>query len=108
MKKLTLLALALVIGTSTLFASNLNSENLNKNIRDQILKLMEEPNFSIDEETTITILFTFNSEGEIIVLSVDSSNENVLNYVRENLNHKIIANPGAQAKLYTLPLTVKG
>ena len=108
MRKLILTALALVITTTTLFATNANPDDDNKNIRSQIIKLMDAPDFSINEETTVLITFTFDSEGEIIVLSVDSKDSKVLNYVRKNLNHKVISNPGERDKLYSFPLTVKG
>jgi len=108
MKKLMLTALALVIATTTLFATNANPDDDNKNIRSQIIQLMDAPDFSVTEDTTVLITFTFDSEDEIIVLSVDSKDSKVLNYVRENLNHKAIANPGKKDKLYSFPLTVKG
>lgn len=107
MKKLMILALALVFGTTTLFASNVLPDDDNKNIRSQILKLIDTPDFSINEDTTVTIKFTFNSESEIIVLSVDSKDRDVLNYVRKNLNNKVISNPGEKDKLYSIPLTIK-
>jgi hypothetical protein len=107
MKKIIVTALALVIGTATLLASNLNPDDSNKNIRNQILKLMDAPDFSINEETTVTIIFTFDSENEIIVLNVDSKDGEILNYVRKNLNHKVISNPGERDKLYSIPLTIK-
>jgi len=107
MKKLILTALAIVITTTTLFAANANSDDDNKNIRSQIIKLMDAPDFTMNEETTVLITFTFDSEGEIIVLNVDSTDRNVLNYVRKNLNHKPIANPGERDKLYSFQLKVK-
>ena len=108
MKKLMLTALAIVITTATLFAANVTPDETNKNIRSQIIKLMDAPDFSISEETTVAINFTFDSEGAIIVLSVDSKDRAVLNYVRKHLNHKVIANPGERDKLYSFDLTVKG
>lgn len=107
MKKLMLTALALVIATTTLFATNVNSDDDSKNIRSQIIQIMDAPDFTINEDTTVAITFTFDSEGEIIVLSVDSKNSKVLNYVRENLNHKAIDNPGERDKLYSFHLKVK-
>ena len=107
MKKLMLTALAIVISTTTLFASNVIPEDSNKNIRNQIIKLMDTPEFELNNDTAITINFTFNSEGEIIVLSVDSKNRDILNYVRKNINHKTIVNPGEKDKVYTMPLIMK-
>ena len=102
-----LTALALVIATTTLFASNEIPDETNKNIRSQIIKLMDAPEFTIKEDTTVAITFTFNSENQIIVLSVDSKDNNVLNYIRKNLNHNVIANPGERDKLYSFQLKVK-
>jgi hypothetical protein len=107
MKKLMLTAIAIVIATTTLFAANVNPEDTNKNIRSQIVALMEAPHFSINDDLTVTIRFTFNSQGEIIVLDIDSKDKDVLNYIRKNLNHKFINNPGEKDKLYIIPLKLK-
>jgi hypothetical protein len=102
-----LVALALVIGTTTLFANNVNPDNSTNEIRNQIVALMDAPNFNINQEITVTITFTFSSAGEIVVLNVDSKDSDVLNYVRKNLNQKVISNPGEKFKHYTIPLTIR-
>lgn len=107
MKKIMFTAITLVIVTTTLLATNINPNDSEKNISTQILKLLDTPDFNIIEEVTINIIFTFNSVGEIIVLSVDSKDSDVLNYIREFLNHKVILNPGKRDKIYSIPLTVK-
>ena len=100
-----LMALALVIGTASLVASNIGDEVTPKDeIRDQITKLLKTPSFAVDQEYNVNISFTFSSNGEIVVISVDSRNHDVLNYVRENLNYKKIENPGEKDKLYRMPL----
>jgi hypothetical protein len=105
MKKFKLLALSLVIGTASLFATTV--EDVSKDeIRSQIMELLQTPDFGVDYEMTVNISFTFSSEGEVVVLGVDSKNRNILNYVRENLNYKKIQNPGEKDKLYTMPLKV--
>ena len=107
MKKLMLMALALVIGTTTLFASNVIPDDSPNKMRSQIVALMDAPDFNVNREITVTITFTFSSASEIIVLNVDSKNTDVLNYVRKNLNQKVISNPGEKLKHYTMPLTLK-
>jgi len=107
MKKIKLLALALFIGTVGLFANNINSDDSVYKMRDQIIELMDTPNFTVNKEITVKITFTFSSKGEVIVLNVDSKDSDVLNYIRKNLNQKVISNPGEQFKQYTLPLTIK-
>ena len=107
MKKFKLLALALVIGTASLFAANGDDlKESNKKIRTQIVNLLQAPNFIVEKEISIAVTFTFSSEGEIVVLNVDTRDKNILNYVRENLNYKKVENPGEKDKIYTMPLKV--
>jgi len=109
MRKFKLLALAFVFGTMSVFASNeLIPEDVPaKVIRNQIVKLLATPNFAVEAETQIAISFTFNSEGEIVVLSVNSRDKHILNYVRKNINGKVIDMPGEKDKLYTMPLKIE-
>lgn len=107
MRKLKLLALALVIGTVSTFALNSEDPGAPKEeIRNQIVKMLKSPDFKISNAMTVEISFTFSSEGEIVVLGVNSKNRDVLNYIRENLNYKKIQNPGERDKLYTMPLKI--
>ena len=107
MRKFKLMALALVIGTASLFAANgEDPKEANKKIRSQIVSLLQAPDFVVENETTVMLTFTFSSQGEIVVLNVDSRDKNILNYIRENLNYKKVDNPGERDKLYTMPLKV--
>jgi len=108
MKKFKLLALAFVIGTAGLFAANESTPDVPKKvIRTQIVQLLDTPDFVIDDDMSIAVTFTFNSEGEIIVLKVDSRDRDVLNYVRENINGQSIETPGERGKHYIMPITMK-
>ena len=105
MKKFKLLALAFVIGTAGLFAAEIDGPDTpKKEIRTQIVKLLKTPRFAVPNDIDVTVTFTFSSEGELVVLDVDSDNRDVLKYVRKNLNYKKIQNPGDRDKLYTMPL----
>ncbi len=107
MRKFKLLALALVIGTAGLFASNGEETTTPKNeIRSQIAKLLKAPDFAVENDMTVNITFTFSSEGEIVVLKVDSGNRDVLEFIRENLNYKKLQSPGEREKIYTMPLKI--
>lgn len=107
MRKLMLTALALIITTTTLMASNINPDESNKNIRSQIQKLFDATEIHVNEDVTVEIVFTFDSADKIIVLKVNSTDSDVLKYVRENLNHKTISNPGIKDRHYTFPLALK-
>jgi uncharacterized protein with WD repeat len=108
MKKFKLLALAFVIGTASLFAMDtVDPKSTQDEIRDQIVKLLETPDFVIKNETSVVLKFTFNSEGEIVVLCAGCEDKEIVNYIRENLNYKKFEKPGERDKIYIIPLTLK-
>ncbi len=107
MKKFNLLALALVISTASLFAANVENPSDDapaKSIRADIVKMLATPDFSLDDDQTVNVTFTFNTEGKLIVLKIDSNNRDVRNYIAKNLNQKKFDNPGTINKIYTVPL----
>jgi len=104
MKKIKLFALAFVIGTAGLFATELVNPTPKKEIRTQIVKLLKTPRFAVPNDIELTVTFTFSSEGELVVLDVDSNNRDVLKYVRKHMNYKKIQNPGERDKMYTMPI----
>ena len=106
MKKFMLLALALVIWTASLLATNVNPDDSKKEMRAQIVKLLDTPSYATEKVIDVAITFTFSSDGEIVVLNVDSRDGEVLNYVRRNLNYKKIQSPGQKDKLYSMQLKV--
>ena len=76
-------------------------------MRKEIVKLLQAPDFTISNEMNVVIKFTFNSEGEIVVLCAGCKDREIINYIRENLNHKKFKNPGVRDKIYTLPLKIQ-
>lgn len=108
MKKFKLLALAIVIGTTSLFAAETaNFEGPEKEIRNQIVKLLQTPNFDIEQDISVVLKFTFNSEGEIVILCPGCKDRRIVNYIRKNLNQKKFKIPGEKDEVYKLPLTIK-
>lgn len=114
MKKLKLLALAFVIGTASLFATNEPADIPTKEIRTQVVDLFKTPNFNVEKDYNLKIIFTFNSEGEIVVQSVYSIDKNnrkidkdVSNYIHKTMDHKMIQTPGEFNRAFTLPLKIK-
>ena len=106
MKNLKILAFAFIISTSSLFASEIVPDIPVKDIRSQVVDLLSNPEFKINEEIVVNVLFTFSSEGDIVVLKVDSQNPDVIQYVRDHINHKMIATPGEPNREFTLPLRI--
>jgi len=107
MRKFKLLALAFVIGTASLFALNIDKpENPTKEIRNEIVKLLQSPDFEIEYDRTVILKFTFNSEGEIVVICAGCKDREIVDYIRENLNYKKFNSPGERDKMYSVPLTL--
>ena len=108
MRKFKILALALIIGSASMFAANTDDpENPNKEIRNQIVKLLESPDFTVNKDIDVVLKFTFSSEGEIVVLCPGCDDKRIVNYIRENLNGKKFATPGERDKIYKIPLKIK-
>ena len=108
MNKFKLMAIAFVLGTASLFASPINNPDVSSDeIRSQIIELVNASASNIDTEISANITFSFNTEGEIVVLKVESLDKNVLTFIRENINGKKIENPGKVRKKYEMFITVK-
>lgn len=108
MNKFKLMAIALVFGTASLFANTVsNPEISGDEIRNQIIELIDNVNDNLEIRASVNVTFSFNSEGEIVVLKVGSKDKDVLNFIRENMNGKTIENPGKQKKKYNMVITIK-
>ncbi|TSE07798.1 MULTISPECIES: hypothetical protein [Aquimarina] len=109
MKKLTILFAVFVLGSTQIFASNDNPINSEQQLRNQIAVLLESPEILVENDTlNAKIEFTLNGEGEIVVLSVDTKESTVKNYVKSRLNYKKIdseiANIGS--KIFRISLKI--
>ncbi|UMB59642.1 hypothetical protein MHL31_11190 [Lutibacter sp. A80] len=108
MNKFRLLAIALVFGTTSLFASTIITPDVSKDeIRKQIVELVENTNNTIENQVLVNVTFTFSTEGEIVVLKVNSRDKKVLSFIRENLNNKVLENPGRANRHYTMSINIK-
>ena len=104
MKTLKLFAVAL-FGMTTVFASEGIEDR--KEIRNQVVDLFEDAKFETEKDFKIDFTFTFNKKGEIVVLKVGSSREDIKDYIRKNVNYQKIENPGTQNQIYNMPIKVK-
>ena len=108
MRKFKLLAIALVIGSASLFAADVDGPEVPaKEIRNQIIELLKAPDFPLTKDVNVIIKFTFSSVGEIVVLCPGCKDESIVNYIRENLNYKKFKNPGVRDKIYLMPLKLQ-
>ncbi|RXP64531.1 hypothetical protein EC396_00720 [Lutibacter sp. HS1-25] len=108
MNKFKLLAIAFVFATTTIFANSISNPGISGDeIRKQIIELVDASNSDFNAPISANITFSFSSEGEIIVLKVESIDKDVLTFIRENVNGKVLANPGKVKKTYEMKITIK-
>ena len=108
MNKFKLMAIALVFGVSSLFANNIINPEVSKDvIRKQIIELVQDSSNSIEDQVTVNVTFTFSTSGEIIVKKVGSRNAEVLAFIREHINSKVLVNPGRANRNFTMPIVIK-
>lgn len=111
MKKIQILCFALLVSLSS-FANNSNPKNSTDKIKPNVVtaaisKLLEKPSFEVNEEINTTVSIMLNNENELVVLSVDSENEVVENYIKGRLNYqKLSAASLAKNKSYDVPVRI--
>lgn len=109
MKSLKSKLLVVAFALCTVFAYA-NSEDENANsvvIKEEIGKLLKNPQFLVDEDITASVLFTVNKHNELVVLSVDSNNTNVEGFIKERLNYQELpVNLKNGEKTFRIPVRV--
>ena len=108
MKKLIVCILITVFGTAMTFGSDPKVETTQKQLRNEIVKLLDAPKFNLEKEETLAqIKFTLNSKREIVVLSVESDNKQVDAYVKNELNYRKIGDGNYESgKVFIMPLKI--
>lgn len=109
MKKISLvLVAAALLVSGNLLASTTDNSDPQKNLSTQIWELLNENNLAVDNyDLTGQVLFTVNSEGEIVVISVDTNDKDLESFVKSKLNYKKVElEEVIQGKLYKLPVRV--
>ena len=110
MKKIALILLVLVLGSSSVLANNNSEANPEQKLRNEIATLLEKPEFSLEKEALhANIEFTVNSNGEIVVLTVNAEEAIVAEYVKSRLNYQKIDTgvSNKRNKVFKLSLKIK-
>lgn len=97
-------AALLLVGTS-LSAYNVGDLKIKPNaISQEISALLENPYFEVPNDMSITATLIVNEEGELVVLSVASDDQQVKRYVKSRLNYHKLENKVSVGTTYTLPI----
>jgi hypothetical protein len=107
MKKLQLLIVAFLFFAIHVSASVDNPIKPNDQLRADIVELIgpECPYDYNKDECTAEVLFTVNTNGELIVLSVESPNKRAESYLKSKLNYKKVGYTSTrEGEIFLLPL----
>lgn len=109
LKSFTLVALFLFASAFTTFAKDTDPYNTKDALRAKIVSMigkqipLEVTTKSIDAKVS----FVINKNNEIVVVSVDSKNENLDSYIKNKLNYQKLIVPGTiKGEVYIFPLKV--
>jgi hypothetical protein len=112
MKKVSLmLVAALLLSTGSIFANDSKKDakaNKTENLSQQITKILNSNSF--DEKHNgyeAQVLFMLNSDQEIVVLSVDTDQEDLEGFIKSRLNYQEVdLNNFEEGKKYTVSVRI--
>ncbi len=114
MKKVKLVIAILAISLSTLFtaeAADKTPVDSKKVLRTKIMSLLgNEVPFILESQKKleVEISFVLNKKNEVVIMSVDSSNDEVTSFIKGKLNYKTVKVKGIKkGKVYRVPLKIK-
>lgn len=105
--KISALAIALLLGSMSFANSESAIDKDPSSISKEILKLLDKHELDLKEELSVQITFTVNKNHEIVVIDVDSENDELKAYVKRRLNYHKIDAVTTTGKMYFLPIQLE-
>ena len=100
-------ALALVLSTSITAATEpAGDPNVLIEASNEIANLLGTPYFNVEEDISASVSLIVNNDGELVVLNVESENDQVKSYVKSRLNYHKITTKLEKGNEYQLPLKI--
>jgi len=108
MKQLkTLLLAVLITASGALYASSDDKKADSVVITEEIAKLLKDPSFPVDKDIVANVTLTLNKNNEMVVLSVDSNELYVENFIKTRLNYKELPSTfSSDDKTFKIPVRV--
>lgn len=99
----------LLLGVLITFSSVLSASTLPKTtIEKDIAKRLEHPTFILDKDVVANVTLVVNSKNEIVILSVDSDNDTIVEYIKMRLNYtKVSDETYNKNRKYILPVRLE-
>lgn len=77
--------------SSVLHASTTPKDLESTAITTEVAQLLKKPKFLLENDISVNVTITFNKDNEIVVLSVDSENEQIKDFIKNRLNYSKLA-----------------
>jgi len=109
MRKLKIVFFVLVMTSFSAFSGNGTPEEKEKaQLRNQIVKLLGDYESKLETGTLMAeVTFLLNKKGKIVIVSVETSQDHVISYIKRKLNYqKVNVATTKRLKIYRLPLKI--
>lgn len=109
MRKISIAIVAMFLLVSgNVLANDANTVEPTKNLVTQIQKMLKDNVFEVaEQDLTAEVRFTVNVEGELVVLSVDTENDALEGFVKDNLNYQQVDFEDiTEGKVFTLSVRI--
>lgn len=103
MKAIKFLFLAAVLIAQTSFANNNKPASSPKVVVQHVSSLLENPDFEVEQEIIAQVKLIVNSERQVVVLNVTSTNSNVESFIKSRLNY-VKVNGALAGEQFTIPV----
>ncbi|MGY5847593.1 hypothetical protein ACW6QP_09240 [Salegentibacter sp. HM20] len=78
-----------------------------KSIQKELEIMLHAAQLKFEEDVTAEIVFTFNKNQELVILSVETNEPDLAHLIRQRLNYKTVEMPAVVANSYVLPVRIK-
>ena len=107
MKKVNVILVALTLMLGTLFTTAAIPETTVKTpFSAEIERLLEDNDLFLGADVFTTITFVVNTEGEIVVLDVDTENQSVKQFINDRLSYYKIKAKMQKGREYKVPVRI--
>lgn len=110
MKTIKTLLLIVALTFSSVLVASTNAENKRAKsvvITEEIGKLLKNPSFLLEKDVKASVTLTINKNNEIVVLSVDTDEDYLVNFIKSRLNYKELPAPfDSEGKTFIVPVRI--
>mgnify|MGYP001040980963 FL=1 len=113
--KTMVLAVAIICGTAlsanttepTEPTAKTTSEVVKRAMNKEIANLLAEPNFNVEQTTSVKVSFTVNKDNEVVVLNVESKDASIEKYIQGRLNYQKLDSKALVGQTYHVPVKLE-